>query len=181
MFGGSYGGYESLASLAFTPEYFACCVAICGPSNLKTVLGGVPQYWEFTSKPLSDETIFFTKKAFITSMGGDPEDPMGAAYLEKCSPLNYLDQMKAPLLLIHGKNDHIVAESESRQIYERMKEKGKDATYILFPNEGHRFGHFSNKLMSLSESERFLSRQLGGKYRPAPKELVENSSAIVFD
>ena len=62
-----------------------------------------------------------------------------------------------------------------------MKEKGKDATYILFPNEGHRFGHFSNKLMSLSESERFLSRQLGGKYRPAPKELVENSSAIVFD
>ena len=114
VFGGSYGGYESLASLTFTPDYYTCCVAICGPSNLKTVLDNVPKFWEFTSKPLSDRTMFFTKSAFVTSMGGNPDDPEGIQYLEKCSPLNYLDGVKVPLLLVHRKNDHVVAEKESK-------------------------------------------------------------------
>ena len=100
VFGGSYGGYESLASLTFSPEYFNCCVAICGPSNLKTVLDNVPQFWEFTSRPLSDRMMFFTKKAFVTSMGGNPDNPDGVCYLEKCSPLNALEAIKSPLLLI---------------------------------------------------------------------------------
>ena len=82
IFGGSYGGYESLVALTFTPKYFTCCVAICGPSNLKTVLKSVPKFWEFTSKPLSDRTLFLTKQAFITSMGGNPESKEGAKYLE---------------------------------------------------------------------------------------------------
>ncbi len=78
--GGSYGGYETLAALTFTPDYFTCCVSICGPSNLQTVLKSVPQFWEFTTKPLSDKTMFFTKQAFITSMGGSPDDPKGVVY-----------------------------------------------------------------------------------------------------
>lgn len=179
IFGGSYGGYESLASLTFTPNYFTCCVAICGPSNLKTVLDHVPQFWEFTPKPLADSTMFFTKRAFITSMGGDPDKEEGVAYLEKCSPLNYLEQIRAPLLLVHGKNDHIVAEAESRQIYESMKKNNKQVTYMLFPNEGHRIAKFENKIAFLDSAERFLSQHLGGKYRPAKEEIFADSSAII--
>lgn len=163
ILGASYGGYESLAALTFTPDYFTCCVAICGPSNLKTVLGSVPEFWEFTSKPLSDHMMFFTKQAFITSMGGNPNDEEGARYLEKCSPLNHLDQIKVPLLLVHGKNDHVVAENESRQIYESMKKSAKQVTYMLFPNEGHRFANFANKMLYLSQAELFLSKYLHGK------------------
>lgn len=159
-FGGSHGGYESLASLTFTPDYFACCVAICGPSSLKTVLDAVPKFWEFTAAPLSDKLMFFTKKAFIKNMGGDPDTVGGAEYLEKCSPLNYLDQIQAPLLLVHGKNDHVVIESESRQIYESMKAKGKEVTYILFPDEGHRPAKYSNKMKYLTEAENFLGKHL---------------------
>ncbi len=166
IFGGSYGGYESLAALTFTPDYFTCCIAVCGPSNLKTVLDNVPQFWEFTSQALSDKTMFFTKKAFITSMGGDPDTEEGARNLEKCSPLNFLDAIKAPLLLVHGQNDHIVAEKESRQIYESMKARGLDVTYVLFPDEGHRFAKFSNKMTYLDRAEFFLSQHLGGKYQP---------------
>ncbi|MCB1066818.1 MAG: S9 family peptidase, partial [Simkania sp.] len=57
LFGGSYGGYAALAGLAFTPDYFACCVAACAPSNLKTVMQKVPLYWESSASPLSDEGV----------------------------------------------------------------------------------------------------------------------------
>ncbi len=179
ILGGSYGGYESLASLTFSPQYFTCCVSICGPSNLKTVLDNVPQFWEFTSKPLSDKTNFFTKRAFITSMGGDPDKEEGIRYLQKCSPLNFLEGITAPLLLVHGQNDHIVAERESRQIYESMKKNHKDATYILFPDEGHRCAKFSNKMVWLDRAEFFLSQYLGGKYQPIDKDIAAKSSAII--
>jgi dipeptidyl aminopeptidase/acylaminoacyl peptidase len=181
VFGGSYGGYESLASLTFTPEYFTCCVAICGPSNLKTVLDNVPKFWESTSKPLSDRTMFFTKQAFITSMGGNPNDPKGVQYLQKCSPLNYLEGIQAPLLLVHGKNDHIVAEKESEQIYNSMKANHKKVTYIVFPDEGHRFAKFANEMMYLDHAERFLSNHLGGSYRPVNSHILADSSAQVSD
>lgn len=181
IFGGSYGGYEALASLTFTPEYFNCCVAICGPSNLKTVLDNVPQFWEFTSKPLSDKLMFFTKKAFITSMGGDPDTKEGNEYLQKCSPLNFLDGIKAPLLLVHGQNDHVVTEKESRQFYESMKRNQKDVTYILFPDEGHRCAKFANKMLYLDRVEKFLSQHLGGKYKPVKKELIADSTAQIYE
>lgn len=176
IFGGSYGGYESLVALTFTPDYFTCCVAICGASNLKTLLASFPEFWEFTSKPLSDNTMFFSKRAFITSMGGE-----GAEYLEKCSPLNHLDKIQVPLLLVHGKNDHVVAENESKQIYDSMKKHGKQVTYILFPNEGHRFRHFANTLMYLNHAELFLSKHLNGKYRPSENELIADSTGCIFN
>jgi dipeptidyl aminopeptidase/acylaminoacyl peptidase len=172
VFGRSYGGYESLACLTFNPDYFTCCVSICGPSNLKTVLENVPQFWEFTAQPLSDKMMFFTKQAFITSMGGNPEDPVGAQYLEKCSPLNHLEAIQVPLLLIHGKNDHIVAERESRQIYDSMKASHKKVTYVLFPDEGHRFAKFPNRMMYLDHAERFLSEHLGRRYTPVSSNIL---------
>ncbi|MCH9633474.1 MAG: Dipeptidyl aminopeptidase BIII [Chlamydiae bacterium] len=181
IFGGSYGGYESLAALTFTPDYFTCCVAICGPSNLKTVLGSVPKFWEFTAKALSDNTRFFTKQAFITSMGGNPETEKGAQYLEKCSPLNHLDKIQAPLLLVHGKNDHVVPEKESKQIYDSMKKHGKDVTYILFPNEGHIFGSFANKVMYLNQAELFLSQHLKGTYSPSENKLIADSTGRIYN
>lgn len=181
VFGGSYGGYESLACLTFSPDYFTCCVSICGPSNLKTVLDNSPKFWEFTCSPLSDKTMFFTKQAFITSMGGHPDDPKGLQHLQNCSPLNYLDAIKVPLLLVHGKNDHVVAEKESEQIYNSMKANNKKVTYILFPDEGHRFAKFANEMMYLDHAERFLSQYLGGRYQPVNSKLLADSSAQVFN
>jgi dipeptidyl aminopeptidase/acylaminoacyl peptidase len=181
ILGGSYGGYEALAGLTFTPDYFTCCVSICGPSNLKTVLDNVPQFWELTPKPLSDKLMFFTKRAFITSMGGDPDQLEGARYLQKCSPLNHLEGIQAPLMLVHGRNDHIVAERESKQIYDSMKKNGKKVTYLLFPDEGHRPAKFPNKVLFLDLAERFLSHHLGGRYSPATPGVVAKSSGQVFN
>lgn len=170
ILGGSYGGYESLCSLAFTPDYFTCGVSICAPSNMRTVLEKSPLFWEFTSKPLSDKMAFYTKQAFLTSVGNR---------LEESSPLNYVDSIKAPLLLVHGKNDHVVNERESHQIYSTMKKNGKEVTYLVFPDEGHRFGRFANIMMYLDHAERFLADHLGGKYHPVSPSILAGSSAEV--
>ena len=181
VFGGSYGGFEALAGLTFSPDYFTCCIALCAPSHLKTILDKVPKFWEFTSKPLSDKLMFFTKRAFITSMGGNPDTPEGIDYLEKCSPINHLEAIKAPLLLVHGKNDHIVTEKASQQIYNSMKANHSQVTYILFPDEGHRFANFSNKMLYLDHAERFLSQHLGGRYQPVNPNITASSSAQISD
>jgi len=181
ILGGSYGGYETLASLTFTPTYFTCCVSVCGPSSLKTFLDFAPQFWEFTSKPLSDSNMFFTRKAFITSFGGDPETEEGLACLKKSSPLYHLEKIQAPLLLVQGKNDHIITEIEAEQIYRNMKENGKKVTYLLFPGEGHRFANFANKMMYLSHAEAFLAEYLGGHCSKTDSKLLAESTAIVLE
>ena len=118
IFGGSYGGYAGLAGLAFTPDFFAGAVAICGPSNLKTVLDKVPLYWEIPTYLGSDSTLFFTKGSFVANMGGNPDEKEGAEFLHSRSPLNFAHKITKPLLLMHGSNDPIVAQSESDQIFE---------------------------------------------------------------
>jgi len=179
IFGSSYGGYEALASLTFSPDIYACAIASCGPSNLKTVLDNVPFYWEFPSAPLSDKMNFFTKNAFITSMGGNPDKECDIPFLESCSPLNYVDKIQKPLLLIHGDNDPIVAASESNQIFESMKKKNLPVTYLSFPDEGHGIEKRGNLLCALAYSEWLLARVLGGTFEPLPEETLKRSSVNI--
>jgi dipeptidyl aminopeptidase/acylaminoacyl peptidase len=83
ILGGSYGGYATLAGLAFTPDLYAAGVSIVGPSNLITLLNSLPPYWEAGRK------IFHTRM-------GDPSTPEGKVQLERQSPLNSADKIKAP-------------------------------------------------------------------------------------
>lgn len=175
LFGGSYGGYAALAGLAFTPDYFACCIAACAPSNLKTVMQKVPLYWESSASPLSDEGVFFTRGAFVTSMGGDPDHEEESKHLELRSPLNHIDNIKRPFLLIHGDNDPIVAKSESDQIFEAMKQKGLPPTYLSFPDEGHGVRKFHNLMIELATCEKFFAETLGGTYEPPSEEDLKHS------
>jgi dipeptidyl aminopeptidase/acylaminoacyl peptidase len=178
IFGGSYGGYEVLASLAFSPDYFSCGISICPPSNLISLLKKFPNYWEWTPYPFADNKKFFTKVDFIQNMGGDPDKPEDMEFLASCSPLYFTGQIKAPLLLVHGKNDHVVSEGESRQIFDEMKSKRKDVSYLFFPDEGHRFAKFENIIQYLDMAEKFLSKHLKGKYTPANPKILEKANGI---
>ncbi len=179
IFGASYGGYEALTSLVFSPEFLACAISLCGPSHLKTVLDNVPFYWEIPDGPLADKMRFFTKNAFIKSMGGDPDKEADIPFLESCSPLNYVDNIQKPLLLIHGANDPIVAVAESDQIFEKMKQKGLPVTYLSFPDEGHGIAKFNNLMCSLAQSEKFLAQFLGGEYEILdPHQLSQSSGSL---
>ncbi len=176
IFGSSYGGYEALASLTFSPDVFACAIAACGPSNLKTVLNSVPFYWELPSGSIADKMHFFTKNAFITSMGGNPDNEEDIPFLESCSPLNYVDRIKKPLLLVHGANDPIVSVAESDQIFDSMQKRALPVTYLSFPDEGHGIAKFENLLCELAYSEWLLAKILGGTFEPLAEELLKKSS-----
>ncbi|HXL15693.1 MAG TPA: S9 family peptidase, partial [Methylomirabilota bacterium] len=90
IMGGSYGGYATLAGLAFTPDLYACGVDIVGPSNLRTLLASIPPYWG----PV--------RKTFEIRMGDVEKDTLFNAQV---SPLFHVDAMKDPLLIGQGLND----------------------------------------------------------------------------
>ncbi len=153
IMGGSYGGYATLAALAFTPDAFICGVDIVGPSNLNTLLASIPPYWE----PL--------KRLFAIRVG-DPESEEGQALLKARSPLYSADKISKPLLIAQGANDPRVKQAESEQIVDAMKANGLPVTYLLFPDEGHGFARPPNRLAFFAVAEQFLGDCLGGRSEP---------------
>jgi dipeptidyl aminopeptidase/acylaminoacyl peptidase len=153
IFGGSFGGYSTLAGLTFFPELFTCGVDLVGPSNLITLLETIPPYW----KPILE---------LLTTRVGDYRTEEGRALLTKYSPLTYVDRICRPLLIGQGANDPRVKQAESDQIVQAMKAKNIPVSYVLYPDEGHSFARPENNLSFYAIAEAFLARCLGGRYEP---------------
>jgi dipeptidyl aminopeptidase/acylaminoacyl peptidase len=165
IMGGSYGGYATLVGLTFTPDQFACGVAIVGPSNLVTLLNSIPPYWQ----PMLE---LFKKRV------GDHTTPEGRADLERRSPLTHVNQIKKPLLIGQGANDPRVKQAESDQIVAAMKQRKIDVTYVLFPDEGHGFARPPNSIAFNSVAEAFLAEHLGGRYQPIDADFKGSSITV---
>ena len=160
IMGGSYGGYATLAGVAFTPDLYAAAVSIVGPSNLITLLNSIPPYWE----PI--------RKLFYLRMG-DPSTDEGKAQLERQSPLNSADKIKTPLLVAQGANDPRVNKAESEQIVNALRKRNFPVEYILAPDEGHGFARPVNNMAMLAAAEKFLATYLGGRYQESMTPEVE--------
>jgi len=159
IMGGSYGGYATLAGLAFTPDVYACGVSIVGPSNLITLLNSIPPYWESI------------RKVFHVRMG-DPSTPEGLEDLKKMSPLFSADKITSPLLVVQGANDPRVKQHESDQIVVALRDRGFAVEYIVAPDEGHGFANPVNNMAMLAATEKFLAKHLGGRYQESMKPDV---------
>jgi dipeptidyl aminopeptidase/acylaminoacyl peptidase len=156
IMGGSYGGYATLAGVAFTPDLYAAAVSIVGPSNLITLLESIPPYWEAGR-------IMFHERM------GNPTDPEGKQRLMKQSPLNSAAKIKTPLLVAQGANDPRVKKAESEQIVIALRDRGFPVEYILAPDEGHGFARPVNSMSLFAASETFFAKHLGGR---AQKEMT---------
>ncbi|HYT75739.1 MAG TPA: alpha/beta fold hydrolase [Vicinamibacterales bacterium] len=152
ILGGSYGGYATLAGVAFTPDVYSAAVSIVGPSNLITLLGSIPPYWEAARKIFSERM-------------GDPATPEGKAQLERQSPLNSAAKIRTPLMVIQGANDPRVNRAESEQIVIALRDRGFPVEYILAPDEGHGFARPINNLAAFAAAEKFLAGHLNGRYQ----------------
>ena len=152
IMGGSYGGYATLAGVAFTPDVYAAGVSIVGPSNLITLLESIPPYWEQIRK------LFYERM-------GDPNTPEGKAQLLRQSPLTAASKIKTPLLVIQGANDPRVNKRESDQIVIALRDRGFPVEYMVAPDEGHGFARPVNNLAMFASSEKFLAKYLGGRYQ----------------
>jgi len=156
ILGGSYGGYATLAGLAFTPDLYAAGVSIVGPSNIITLLDSIP--------------------------AGDPSDPEDKARLEAQSPLFSATEMKAPLLVIQGANDPRVKQAESDQIVVALRELDRTVEYMVAPDEGHGFAGEENRLAMFAVIEKFLAKHLGGRYQEgAAPEIEQRIAELMVD
>ena len=169
IMGGSHGGYATLAGLAFTPDVYACGVDIVGPSNILTLLGSVPAYWE-------------AGRAFLYGMVGDPNTEAGMAMIKAASPLFSADKIVKPLLIIQGANDPRVKKAEADQIVIALRDKGKKVDYLLADDEGHGFAKPVNRMAMYAEVEKFLSTVLGGVYqKDMPADVTKRLAELRVD
>jgi dipeptidyl aminopeptidase/acylaminoacyl peptidase len=169
IFGGSYGGYATLAGLAFTPSLYAAGVSYVGPSNIITLLKSIPPYWA----PM--------KKMFAIRVG-DIEKPEEVKILEQQSPLNSAKQITAPLLVIQGANDPRVKQAESDQIVVALRDLGRTVNYMVAPDEGHGFAGRDNRLAAFTAMEKFFSTHLGGRYQESlAPDIKKKLDALMVD
>ncbi len=167
--GGSYGGYATLAGVAFTPTLYAAAVAYVAPSNLITLLDAIPPYWEAI------------RKQMYTRMG-DPTTPQGKALLVAESPLTQAKAIITPLLVVQGKNDPRVNVRESNQIVAAVRENGKPVKYIVAPDEGHGFARPINILAYVTAMEDFFAQYLGGRsQKDVPADVALRLKDITVD
>ena len=169
IMGGSYGGYATLAGVAFTPDVYSAAVAIVAPSNLKTLLESVPPYWE------SIRAVFYKRM-------GDPNTPEGLAQMKRQSPLFSADKIKTPLMVVQGANDPRVNKREADQIVIALRDRSYPVEYLVAPDEGHGFARPVNNLAMIAASEKFLAKHLGGRYQESmTPEVSKRLAEITVD
>jgi dipeptidyl aminopeptidase/acylaminoacyl peptidase len=162
VMGGSAGGYLTLCCVAFHPEVFACAVDIVGPSDGKTQLEVIPEYW----KPV--------KRRWVLRFGDAEHDE---ELNRRISPLYHAKAIRTPLLIGHGLNDPRVHIAESNQIVKALRENQRPVTLVVYPDEGHGFTRPENNQDFFGRMEEFLAQYLGGRKEPWRK--VPGSTAEV--
>ncbi|WP_369798757.1 S9 family peptidase [Achromobacter sp. DMS1] len=145
IYGGSYGGYATLAGVTFTPDLYAAAVDYVGVSNLFTFMNTIPPYW----KPLL---------AKMHDMVGDPE--RDKARLAATSPALHADRIETPLFIAQGAKDPRVNKDESDQVVKALRARGVEVEYMVKDNEGHGFHNDENKFEFYEAMEKFLTTHL---------------------
>lgn len=140
--GGSYGGFMTLMALAKTPDDWAAGVEEFGIINWKTML----QH----SDPMLQQ--------YEISLLGDPAKD--AKVYEDTSPLTFIHQVKAPLLVLQGENDPRVPKEEAEQIVELLKKDGKTVDVHYYPNEGHGFEKRENQIDAMRRTVEWFDKYL---------------------
>lgn len=145
IYGGSYGGYATLAGITFTPDLYACAIDYVGVSNLFTFMQTIPPYW----KPYLD---------MLYEMVGNPEKDK--EMMRANSPVFHIERIKAPLFVVQGANDPRVNIDEADQIVRRLRERGIEVPYMVKYNEGHGFANEENRFAFYKAMTGFLLRHL---------------------
>ncbi len=138
--GGSYGGYMVLAAMTLYPDKLAGGVDIVGISNFVTFLENTKGY----------------RQDLRRMEYGDERDPQMRAFLNAISPLNHADKIRAPLLIVQGRNDPRVPASESEQMLQSAKENKVPVWFMMAEDEGHGFLKSENVLALRAAEDAFL-------------------------
>ena len=144
VMGGSYGGYLTMAAMAFTQE-FEAGINIFGVTNWVRTLNSIPPWWE-------------SFREYLYAEMGDPATDEARLY--RISPLFHADKITQPVLVVQGANDPRVLQVESDEMVEAMRENGVPVEYVLFDDEGHGFRKKANRIVAQNAYLDFLNTHL---------------------
>lgn len=129
VYGASYGGYMSLASAVHFGDRIRAAVDRAGISNFVTYLENTQDY----------------RRDLRRVEYGDERNPEMRKFLEDISPLNNVDRIRTPLLIVQGQNDPVVPASESEQMVKALRARGQPVWYMNALNEGHVYEKKENR------------------------------------
>ncbi|GAB3318687.1 S9 family peptidase [Haloplanus salinarum] len=143
VMGASYGGFMTLAALTEYPDVWAAGVDIVGIANFVTFL---------------ENTGDWRRELREAEYGSLDED---RDLLESISPVHNVDDIAAPLFVLHGENDPRVPVSEAHRIVEGAREAGVPVRELIFEDEGHGFTKLENRIEAYTAIVDFLDEHLG--------------------
>ena len=147
--GGSYGGYSALAGGAYSPDLYKCVVAVAPVSDLPRMIRGVSK----------DRGRRHWVVDYWTDLIGDPRSPK--VDLDAISPVNSAATFKAPVLLIHGKDDTVVPISQSQVMERALKAEGKPVNFIELRGEDHWLSDGDTRIETLRAMSDFVDAHIG--------------------
>ncbi len=146
VFGGSYGGYMVLASSVHFGDKLKAAVDVVGISNFVTFLENTQDY----------------RRDLRRAEYGDERDSRMRAHLQKISPLNNVEKIEIPMLIVQGENDPRVPVTESAQMVAALRAQGNEVWYMNALNEGHGYRKKENRDVYQQAVVMFLRRHLVG-------------------
>ena len=144
--GASYGGYSAMVGITKNPDLFKCAINYVGVVNLVSIMGD--KQWMFAD---------MGRPAWNKGMGHQDDD---RELLERASPINYLDNIKGDLFVIHGRRDRNVSYKQVLELKNALDDKGIPYEYMIRGDEAHGFYAETNNLELYVEMEKFLKRNL---------------------
>jgi dipeptidyl aminopeptidase/acylaminoacyl peptidase len=141
IIGASYGGYAALMGTVRTPDFYKCAISVAGVSNVFDLVLKNRAFWRTYN--VVDEQI-----------------GTGRKFLNDISPINHVDKIKVPILLIHGDNDRQVEPDQSIEMHDRLQKADKSVEFLLLPNEDHYLSIEKNRIDTFMAMDKFLDKCL---------------------
>jgi dipeptidyl aminopeptidase/acylaminoacyl peptidase len=147
IYGGSYGGYATMAGLTFTPDLYKCGINVVGVTDVGLLFSSMPKHWE-------------PQKELMKGRIGDPDDK---ELMNRMSPLAHVDKIKAPVMIVQGARDIRVVKQHATDLRDALEERGiklTDDEWIMKKDEGHGFRKEENRIELYTKMEKFLAKHL---------------------
>ncbi|MEM7708915.1 MAG: S9 family peptidase [Pseudomonadota bacterium] len=146
IYGGSYGGYATMAGVTTTPDLYKCGVNYVGVVDIGLLFDTMPKAWNLGKEQMKQQV-------------GDPEKD--AEMLAEASPINHVDKIKAPIFIVHGRKDPRVKYEHATRLRKEMEKHDKPYEWMVKDNEGHGFSKEENRIELYTAMEKFFKKHIG--------------------
>lgn len=146
--GASYGGYAALAGAAFTPDVYKCVVSINGVSDIEQML-------KTEEREHGDDHWVVAYWQEVIANGEINRD-----HLAQISPINFVNNITAPVLLIHGEHDKVVPIEQSVKMFDKMEDAKKDVLFLELNDGDHHLSTAENRMKAMIAIEAFVKKHI---------------------